>query len=62
MIQALDQKICSIMDNEDYMLIEAKNGEDYFKYVDKYELDLSGYFKNLKPASDDEMDFPSLKS
>lgn len=50
------------MDSEDYMLIEVKNGEDYFRYVDKYEIDLGEYFKNLKPASDDDMNFPSLKS
>ena len=50
------------MDYEDYMLIEAKNGEDYFKYVDRYEIDLSDYMKNLKPIPDNDMDFPSLKS
>jgi len=62
MIEALDDKIYAIMDYEDYMLIEAKNGEDYFKFVDRYEIDLSDYLKNLKPIADNDMDFPSLKS
>ena len=63
MIQALDKQIYEIMDNEDYMLVVAKNGEDYFRYVDKYDLDLTAYLKNISPSSqDDEMNFPSLKS
>ena len=39
------------MDNEDYMLVVAKNGEDYFRYVDKYDLDLTAYLKNISPSS-----------
>jgi hypothetical protein len=54
------------MDSEDYMLIEAKNAEDFFKFVDKYELDLSEYLKaldvNNEEDKEDEMQFPSLKS
>jgi hypothetical protein len=66
MIQVLDKKIYEIMDNEDYMLVVAKNGEDYFKYVDRYEIDLTTYLKNIAPQSqsdmDEDMNFPSLKS
>ncbi len=51
MISALDKQIYDIMDNEDYMLVVAKNGEDYFKYVDKYEIDLTTYLKNISSPS-----------
>ena len=52
------------MDSEDYMLIEATNAEDFFKYVDKYELDLTDYLKNVNgdEEKEEEMTFPSLKS
>lgn len=48
LIQALDKKVCEIMDTEDYTLIEVNNGDDFFKFVDKYEIDLSGYLASLK--------------
>ena len=50
LIQALDKKVCEIMDTEDYTLIEVNNGDDFFKFVDKYEIDLSGYIASLKSA------------
>jgi hypothetical protein len=42
-LKVLDIKVGEIMSQEDYNLIECGNGEDYFKFVDKYEIDLTKF-------------------
>ena len=42
------------MSEEDYKLIEVKSAEDFFKFVDKYELDLSRYLEQLAQPGDTE--------
>lgn len=47
------------MDSEDYKLLEATSGEDLFRYVDKYEIDLSK--KYLHAQNDEGLSFkPSI--
>ena len=47
MIRALDYKVFEVMSQEDYTLIELTNSEDYYKNVDKYEIDLSAYIQSI---------------
>jgi hypothetical protein len=41
LLAVIDQRVTEIMQQEDYKLIEVKNGEDYFRFVDKYELEIN---------------------
>ena len=40
MIAAIDKKVLEIMEQEDYKVISVSNGEEYFKWVDKYEIEV----------------------
>jgi hypothetical protein len=44
LLNNLEKKINEVLDSEDYNQIKVSNSEDLFKYVDKYEIDLSKYF------------------
>jgi hypothetical protein len=40
MILEIDKRVSEIMEQEDYKLVEVTNGEEYFKFVDRYEIRL----------------------
>ncbi|TNV74389.1 hypothetical protein FGO68_gene683 [Halteria grandinella] len=49
MVMALDQKVCEIMDAEDYKLLQAQSTEDMYRYVDKFDFDISPHLASLNP-------------
>ena len=53
-LKALDLKVGEIMSQEDYNLIECANGEDYFKFVHKYEIDLTKFLSQSEPLEEEK--------
>lgn len=51
MIMALDKQVCEIMDAEDYKLLEAHSTEDFYRYVDKFDFDISPHMNALNPQT-----------
>lgn len=45
LIADLDKRVCEIMNAEDYTRVEVKDSEEFFKCVDKYEIDLTDFLK-----------------
>ena len=45
MLGTLEVKVTEALENEDSNPIKVNNAEDLFNNVDKYEIDLSKYFK-----------------
>jgi hypothetical protein len=44
-LEALERRVSETLEAEDYNPIKVDNAEDLFQTVDKYEIDLSKYFK-----------------
>jgi hypothetical protein len=57
MIASIDKKVLEIMEQEDYKVIQVTNGEEYFKWVDKYEIDIKD-----KEEESSEAEVPTLKA
>jgi len=57
MIATIDKKVLEIMEQEDYKVIQVTNGEEYFKWVDKYEIDIKE-----KEEESSEGEVPTLKA
>jgi hypothetical protein len=52
MIMALDKKVCDIMDAEDYKLLVAESTEDLYRFVDKFEFDITPHLEALNPSQE----------